>query len=130
MSRRTGAAAGAAALLVVAAVVAAATSHERGRPSTLPAPAGPWHDAVAAVLRPDGRRGACGIAITSGTAGIRDPLLPCGVKLYLEAGGATVLAEVVDRGPVPVGTDIAVTPALARLLGMGGRASIRWRFVR
>ncbi|MBX5474073.1 MAG: hypothetical protein IRZ20_03570 [Thermoleophilia bacterium] len=118
------------ALLVGAAGVAVALAWPvRSGGEALPEPAGAWRTAVAAVVRGPGSAGACGVSTGGRTAGVRHPALPCGVGLYLRLGERTVLTEVVDRGPTG-SADLEVTPALARLLGLRGRAQIHWRFTR
>ena len=57
-------------------------------------------------------------------------MLPCGAKIYLGHGGKEVLTQVVARGAIPGGVQFGLTDALAEELGIGTRATIRWRFAR
>jgi rare lipoprotein A (peptidoglycan hydrolase) len=116
------------ALLGVAIALAAArhqkTSHE------LPAPAGQWYSALAAPYTPSSRttKSACGVRIGPNTAGVAHPVLPCGAKIYIQFGGKEVLTQVIDRGHTAPGRTFDVTQALAKLLGLQGSQTIRWRF--
>jgi hypothetical protein len=40
------------------------------------------------------------------------------------------LTTVIDRGDVPSGRELNLTPALAGLLGVQGTQSVQWRFTR
>jgi hypothetical protein len=92
--------------------------------STLPAPAGPWHEVVAHAYVPKART-ACGVRTGPHTAGIAHPVLPCGVKLYVRFGDKTVLTQVLDRG-----AGFLLTPELARLLDLQGRQTVQFTFTR
>ena len=50
--------------------------------------------------------------------GSRAPCFPAAIRLYLAYRGRTVLASVIGRGPSPAGREFALTPALARPLGL------------
>ena len=63
-------------------------------------PAGQWYTAMAApYTRTQAKKGACGIVVGPNTPGVAHPVLPCGVKIYLEFRGHEVLTQVVDHGP-------------------------------
>jgi rare lipoprotein A (peptidoglycan hydrolase) len=64
------------------------------------------------------------------TMGVANPVLPCGVKIYLQYNGTQVLTQVIDRGPDVPGREFDVTRALAKRLGLVGTRTIRWRFAR
>ena len=98
------------------------------RGNTLPRPAGAWRTAaVEAMPGTADRVGACGLRLGPQLIGVRHPQLPCGVTLYLQRGATTILTSVVDAGPT--GADaFELTPRLAALLGVHGRATVRWRF--
>jgi rare lipoprotein A (peptidoglycan hydrolase) len=117
---------------VLALAVALAIGRHHGRAEALPTPAGQWYTALAAAYTPSAatHKGACGVAIGPGTAGVAHPVLPCGVKLYVKFGGKEVLTQVVDRGHTVPGREFDVTPALAKLLGLQGTQTIQWRFAR
>jgi rare lipoprotein A (peptidoglycan hydrolase) len=116
------------ALLGIAIALAAARHH--GHKSELPTPAGQWYSALAAPYTPSNRtqKSACGVLIGPNTAGVAHPVLPCGAKIYIEFGGKQVLTQVIDRGHTAPGRTFDVTQALAKLLGLQGSQTIRWRF--
>jgi rare lipoprotein A (peptidoglycan hydrolase) len=116
------------ALLGVA--IALAISHNHKHSSGLPAPAGPWYSALAAPYTPSTthQKTACGVVIDPTTAGVAHPVLPCGAKIYVEFDGKQVLTQVIDRGHTAPGRVFDVTSALAKLLGLHGTQTIRWRF--
>jgi rare lipoprotein A (peptidoglycan hydrolase) len=120
-------------LTLAAAVIAFAVAREtrHGSAEKLPAPAGGWYHALAAPYpEAPATRGACGVVIDSRTLGVANPVLPCGVKIYLSYGGRQALAQVVDRGPQVPGRYFDVTRALAKKLGLSGTRTVAWRFAR
>lgn len=121
-----------AAITLLAATVALALSHRGGERATsdLPRPAGPWYPVLAAPYTPAKKRGACGVLITATAKGVAHPVLPCGVKIYVQYEGKTVLTQVIDRGPSVPGREFDLTRALAKQLGVTGTQTIRWRFAR
>jgi rare lipoprotein A (peptidoglycan hydrolase) len=127
-------AAGLAAVTLIAAVVALALTNRGGGGShdKLPAAAGDWYQALAApyVETAKPKRGACGVVIAAQTMGVANPVLPCGVKVYIEYGGKQVLTQIIDRGPNVPGREFDVTRALAAELGLTGTRTIRWRFAK
>jgi peptidoglycan lytic transglycosylase len=118
------------ALLAIAGAVA--IHRHSSKASDLPAAAGNWYTALAAPYTPSGKRtkSACGVAIGAGTVGVAHPVLPCGVKLYVEYKGKQVLTQVVDRGRTVPGREFDLTRALAKLLHVEGPQTIQWRFAR
>jgi hypothetical protein len=115
---------------LAAAIAVAWKERPRPAPSTLPQPAGPVHTALVAPLPAAAAgRDRCGVPLGRTTEGLRHAQLPCGVKIYLEYRGATVLTEVVDQGPTG-GDAFQLTAALAALLHIHGQAAIRWQFAR
>ena len=118
-----------AAVAVLAVAVVIAAGHRHRHHSTLPAGAGPWTNALAAVFTRSGRT-ACGVTVTAGTVGVGHPVLPCGVRIYIRFGDRTVLTNVIDRGDVPPGRELNLTPKLAELLGVDGTQTVQWRFTR
>jgi rare lipoprotein A (peptidoglycan hydrolase) len=127
-------AAGLAAVTLIAAVVALAVTHRGGtkEPEKLPPAAGNWYRALAApyVQTAKPKRGACGVVIGPRTMGVANPVLPCGVKVYIEYGGKQVLTQVIDRGPNVPGREFDITRALAKELGLSGTRTINWRFAK
>ena len=124
-SQRLAAVVGVAILVVaIALAVVLRGDHKKG----LPQPVGQWYTALASSYTPSTAKGACGIVIDSKTLGVAHPVLPCGVKLYVEYSGKQVLTQVVDRGPSAPGREFALTGALANLLHLDGTQQIRWRF--
>jgi rare lipoprotein A (peptidoglycan hydrolase) len=115
------------ALLGIAIALAA---HRHTTKSDLPAPVGQWYTALAAPYTPTSRtqKSACGVLIRPSTAGVAHPVLPCGAKIYIEFGGKQVLTQVIDHGHTAPGRTFDVTQALAKLLGLDGSQTIRWRF--
>jgi rare lipoprotein A (peptidoglycan hydrolase) len=110
--------------------IALAVSHHHAPKSSLPAPAGQWYAALAAPYTPSKKeqKTACGVVIGPTTAGVAHPVLPCGAKIYVEFDGKQVLTQVIDRGHTAPGRTFDVTDALAKLLGLQGAQTIRWRF--
>jgi rare lipoprotein A (peptidoglycan hydrolase) len=112
--------------IAIALAVARHTNHAR----SLPTPAGQWYVALAAPYTPSKKqqKSACGVVIGPTTAGVAHPVLPCGAKIYIEFGGKQVLTQVIDRGHTAPGRTFDVTEGLAKLLGLQGSQTIRWRF--
>ena len=76
-----------------------------------------------------GRRTNCSIVLRPSTIGVTDPVLPCGVKLYLAYGNSPeVLTQVIERRAVPPGRKFELTPKLAEKLGVDGVQPVRWAF--
>jgi Lytic transglycolase len=118
-----------AAVAVLAVAVVIYFDHRHHDRSNLPAGAGPWTPALAAMYAPAGHT-ACGVKVTAATVGVGHPVLPCGVRLYVRFGDRTVLTTVIDRGRVPPGRELNLTPKLAELLGVQGTQIVQWRFTR
>ncbi len=115
------------ALLGVVIAVAVAQRHDKN--DSAASPAGQWYTAMAApYTRTQAKKGACGIVIGPNTPGVAHPVLPCGVKVYLEFHGHEVLTQVVDRGHTAPGRTFDVTLPVAKLPGLQGTQTIRWRF--
>jgi hypothetical protein len=116
------------AVLGVAIALAVAHRSENRSPSTVTG-AGDWFTAMAAPTTHTSReKGACGVVVGPATPGVVHPVLPCGVKLYLEYEGHEVLTEVVDHGAGAAGRTFDVTPPIAHMLDLQGTQEIRWRF--
>jgi hypothetical protein len=118
-----------AAVAVLAVAIAVYVDHRNGHHSTLPAGAGPWNSALAAPFAKTGTT-ACGVLMRASTVGVGHPVLPCGVRIYVRYGDRTVLTTVIDRGDVPPGRELNLTPKLAELLGVQGTQTVQWRFTR
>jgi rare lipoprotein A (peptidoglycan hydrolase) len=121
-----------AAVALLAIAVAVAVSRHSHTTSGLPAPAGGWYTALAApyTLSKGHTKSACGVAIDTKAVGVAHPVLPCGVKLYVEYKGKEVLTQVIDRGHTVPGREFDLTQALARMLHVQGTQTILWRFAR
>jgi rare lipoprotein A (peptidoglycan hydrolase) len=118
-----------AAIAVLGVAIALAVAHHKQEQKSLPPPAGQWYSALAAPYTPSKpHRGACGVVIGPRTAGVAHPVLPCGTKVYIEFDGRQVLTQVIDRGHTAPGRTFDVTQALAKILGLQGAQTIRWRF--
>jgi len=115
---------------LVGVAIALAVARHHSHTSTLPTPAGQWYSALAAPYTPSSStsKSACGVLIGPKTAGVAHPVLPCGAKIYIEFNGKQVLTQVIDRGHTAPGRTFDVTQALAKLLGLQGSQTIRWRF--
>jgi hypothetical protein len=128
--------AGLAAVTLVAVVIALALTRggngKENASTDLPPPAGLWYKALAAPYLPSKkpRKGVCGVLIKAKTMGVAHPVLPCGVKIYVEYGGKQVLTQVIDRGPDVPGRDFDLTRALAATLGLTGTKTIHWRYAK
>jgi rare lipoprotein A (peptidoglycan hydrolase) len=121
-----------AAVALVAIAVALALSYRSQHTSNLPPPAGDWYTALAApyTLSKGRTKSACGVAIDTKAVGVAHPVLPCGVKLYVEYKGRQVLTQVIDRGHTVPGREFDLTQALAKMLRLQGTQTIQWRFAR
>ena len=106
-----------------------AVAQRNGKTHSSASPAGQWYTAMAApYTRTQAKKGACGIVVGPNTPGVAHPVLPCGVKIYLEFHGHEVLTQVVDHGHTAPGRTFDVTLPVAKLLGLQGTQTIRWRF--
>jgi len=129
-----------AAVALLAIVLGLALGSQRGGessserlPEAVPAPDGGWYHARAAATGRDltpGATTACGQRVMGSTIGIAHPVLPCGVKLYIRHDDAEVLTQVIGRGPEAPNVQFGLTDALARILRVDGRETIRWRYAR
>jgi hypothetical protein len=92
-------------------------------------PAG-WYVALGAPRPPagDAERTSCGLILTARSLGVTHPVLPCGAKLLVRYGDATVLTEVIDNNLTSTGRQFELTDALAKLVGLDGTQQIRWRY--
>lgn len=115
---------------ILAIAIAFAIARHGSSDASLPPATGQWYTALAAPYTPanPNAKGACGLVIGGDTVGVAHPVLPCGVKIYVEYGGKDVLTQVVDRGPAAPGRLFGLTSALAKLLKLDGTQQIRWRF--
>jgi hypothetical protein len=120
---------------LLAAVSVIAIVEQRGqdaRPTSLttaPAPSG-WNTAFAGSRGPagDAQRTTCGHVLAPESLGVTHPVLPCGAKVVLRAGGTQVLTEVIDNVLVEPGRQLELTEALATMLGLEETVEIEWRF--
>ncbi len=116
------------ALLAALGAVAVGRSDVRAEPagtSSAVAPTDRWRTALVGVSR---RGAGCGQRVREDTVGVVHPVLPCGAKLVVQAGGKTIRTEVVGRGPVGLEHEFDLTPALGAELRVTGTTEIRWRF--
>jgi hypothetical protein len=119
--------------IVLALGVAQQLGDARGSndlPRAAPAPGGGWYRALAGFESAGayGRQTACGTVLERQTLGVSHPVLVCGAKIYIGYGRTEMLTQVVARGPADAAVQFGLTEALARELGVHGRATIRWRF--
>ena len=101
-------------------------------PDPVPVPGAGWYRALAAPYPASSRRErtACGHRLGPNTLGVAHAVLPCGVKIFINFKGRTVLTQVVDRGPSVPGRTFDVTRPLAERIGLEGTQPIRWRYAR
>jgi rare lipoprotein A (peptidoglycan hydrolase) len=119
------------AVAFLAGVVALAVhSGTRKESSALPS-AQHWYEVKAAPYgpTPGHRVTACGQRLDAHTLGVAHPVMPCGVKIYLQFEGHRVLTQVIDRGPRLPGRELDVTKALADRIGLHGTRTVRWALV-
>jgi hypothetical protein len=125
-----------AAVGVLAAVVALAIVEQRKPelkkrvlPAAVPAMGGGWYQGSAAphLAQTTGARTDCGYVLKAGTAGIAQPVLGCGTKLFLRFGSHEVLTQVITQ-QVPPGVQFAVTRHVADLLGLQSTDIVSWRY--
>ena len=125
-----------AALGLLAAVVGLALfsgwGGDSGPGGRLPERIGPWRYARAAPLgrELEGAKTSCGVRLRRSSMGIADPVLPCGVKIYVGYGGQDVLTQVIASGPIARGARFGITPALAEELGIERSVAVRWSYAR
>ena len=122
-----------AAIAVLAGVVVLAVSVGRsgdGKASPLPQPVR-WTKALAAPYTPSAKRPtACGQRVDQRTVGVAHPVLPCGVKIFIQFNGKEILTQVIDKGPAVPGREFDVTKALANRIGLDGVEQVEWAFAR
>jgi Lytic transglycolase len=122
-----------AAIAVLAGVVVLALSVGRsgdGKASSLPQPVR-WTKALAAPYTPSAKKPtACGQRVDERTLGVAHPVLPCGVKIFIDFNGKEILTQVIDKGPAVPGREFDVTKALAKRIGLDGVEQVRWSFAR
>ena len=115
--------------LLATAVALAVSEAIKAHGSRLPQPVGAYTalagSSGAGAL---GRRTACGERITATTEGVANPVLPCGVQIYVGYHGKHVLTRVIDRGPYVPGREFDLTEALANRLGLVGVQEIDWSY--
>ena len=118
------------AVLALAISLSVSTRREHARVvASLPASVGSYSALAAATgPRARARETSCGVAFDNRLVGIYSPVLPCGVRLYLDHGSHHVLASVVGRPPTVLAAQFALTPALARRLGVNGVRRIHWSY--
>jgi len=67
---------------------------------------------------------ACGETLKRGTLGVANRTLKCGTKVAVYYGGEMIVVPVIDRGPYANHADWDLTEATAKLLGIGGTATV------
>src|SRR5450755_3169901 len=84
------------ALLAAAVSLAVSTKTHEHAAASLPAPEGSYSalagSSGAAVV---GKKTACGVLVKPTTEGLTNPVLPCGVRLYVGFHGKQVLVTVI-----------------------------------
>jgi hypothetical protein len=118
-----------AALAALGLLGALAVNAHRRPPARLPAAQGSYSALAGARAAPSAPRLTdCDVPLGPTTEGIENPVLPCGVRLYLSYRGTTVLASVIGHEPVPAGREFELTSALARSLGLNGVGRVGWSY--
>jgi hypothetical protein len=124
-----------AALAFLAGLVAVAVIEQADEERAVPAaegaraPGGGWYQALAATRSTgDAEKTTCGLVLTGRSLGVTHPVLPCGAKLLLRFGDATVLTEVIDNRLESSGRQFELTERLSRRIGLDGTQQVRWRF--
>ena len=125
LARRQAALAGVA---LVGALGAIALTRIGDDPEPPPQATVEWREARVGILAAIDETTVCGVTLTSSTAGVAHPVLPCGAELLLEHEGRRARTEVVARSTVEGGRAFDLTQALARRLGIAAEADVRWRF--
>lgn len=118
------------AVLAVAVSLSLTTRHRHQKAvAALPASVGSY-TALAAATGPRAaeQETSCGVALDRRLAGVYSPVLPCGVRLYLNYRSRHVLASVVGRPPAVVPAQFGLTPALASRLGIRGVRRVQWSY--
>jgi hypothetical protein len=117
-------------LVLLGGVVAlAVTSGRHTRAQTLPPAVGSYSAlAGSSGVTAFGKHTACGQIIGPTTEGVAHPVLPCGVKVYIDYEGRHVLTQVIDRGPNEPGREFDLTDALAKRLGLVGVQRVTWSY--
>ena len=119
-----------AALALLGVLAALAFTALRHPAAALPAAIGSY-TGVAGSTPPSaavGRLTSCGVRVDAATEGVENPVLACGLRVYLSYRGTSVLASVIGNGPTPQGREFQLTAPLARRLGLVGARRIRWSY--
>jgi rare lipoprotein A len=118
-----------AAIGLLGAAIALAVTSDRHRASALPPAVGAYTAlAGSSGVGAFGKHAFCGGVIGPRTEGVANPVLPCGVRIYIAYNGLNVLTRVIDRGPDTPGRQFDLTDALAKRLGLSGVQRIRWSY--
>jgi rare lipoprotein A len=127
LAQREVALAGVALLATAVALAVSSAIHAHG--SRLPLPVGSYTAlAGSGGFGTVGSKTACGEIISATTLGVANPVLPCGVQIYVSYRGKHVLTRVIDRGPYVPGREFDLTDALAHKLGVFGVQRIGWSY--
>ena len=119
------------AVAVLGVLGALAAGRLRHRPAAALPPAVGAYSALAGLLPRlplTKRLTACDVSVGPATQGIENPVLPCGMRLYIRFRGRTVLASVIGHEPVPSGREFDLTAALARTLRLSGLKQVHWSY--
>ena len=126
--QRQAALAGVALLAALGAIALARDESSATRSPEAVTPAVRWRTALVGISR--GGRLQCDGPVGDLTLGVVHPVLPCGAKLVVRAGGRSIRTEVVAGPPSSIlrTHEFDLTPALAAQLGVDEPTRIRWRF--
>ena len=120
-----------AAVALLAVLAALATQRRVDPPAAVPAvflPAGAhWQQAVAAPLAAAGGPGGCAFRLGPETLAVTHPVLPCGTRVVIDAGGGRLASvQVAGRVAAPGSAAFGLLPALARAIGVDRPVAVRW----
>lgn len=98
----------------------------RGPAVVLPE-SGRWEVAQAVRLAGGVLPAGCGLEVGKLTLAVSHPVLPCGTRIVLDAGGASASVQVAGRAATLGDAAFGLTPELARLLRVtGAPQAVRW----
>ena len=99
------------------------------RPAVVLPESGRWQVAVAVPLPAGVVPGGCGLGVGPLALAVSHPVLPCGVRVVLEAGRRTASVQVAGPAAAPGGAAFSLALELARVLGLAPGAApvtLRW----
>ena len=119
-----------AAIAALAVLAVLAEARHREAQAAAPAPVGSYTARVGATSAAAPAPSGCGATLDGRSEGLIEPVLPCGLSVYVTYRRTTVLATVVAHTPVPPGRQFNLTRALAERLSLPLNRSVevRWSY--